>query len=103
MNLIEVKCEGTLLVLYINSVAKECHTMHSHDERAHLFRKAVGVLKGVFENTNRQRVLFGTSPVTWESYVAWVAGPNLRIWAIADGSRAYPYAWTDKELNYASP
>jgi len=90
---IEVKQEGTLMFLYVNGVAKECVTMHTHDERSGLMRYAAKCVVTLFEAENLARKAARMSPVTLESFATKVAGPNVRIWVLADGSKPYPFAW----------
>lgn len=91
--MIEVKREGTLVVLYINDKAQECWTMHELEERQRLLLKAQQIIREAFEKENKQRAVWRQNAVTLESYVAKAAGPNVRDYMFWDGSKTHPIMW----------
>jgi hypothetical protein len=94
---LEVKMEGTLLILYASGIPIRASTMHTFDERCSLFQWACHQVREWHAKENRMRGVLKQGAVTLDSFARKVCCDSIQIWLTADGSRHYPYAWPDLE------
>lgn len=91
--MIEVKQEGTIVVLYVDGKANQCYLMHEFAERVHLLIEAQLLVRKRYEQENAQRRVLRQSTVTFESYVRKTCGKNVVDYVLFDGSTTHPLLW----------